>query len=300
LRCNIQFDLEEISRVNYLAYSPYGMDNNVNHPVRVVEIQTSINGTDWDPVHPDNVWVATNQNLQSLRTSDNLSIGNTAWTFGARNVRFIRIYLEQAQTMDTKIGHLYYEEVPPFGQSAKPGPPTRAEGPIPTLDRPRRYYDTRAFNSRKLVQKTEVLQGKKWGIGIKDIEIQQIKYDKESSMVSRPIYVPSGIDRVSLDADLYVPEEFESQYGWIDFFVSVNNGERWDQISRVSDDHLGIPEIIAFNDPIPKSFREPGVLYIEHDGKLDSIRVKIVMRRPGTMPWSTPVVKSYSLRVKTR
>jgi hypothetical protein len=300
LKLDFEFKLKEPSRVNYLSFDPYGMRDNANHPLRIKKIQTSIDGTNWDPIYPEVTWITTNQNIESLRVANNISVGTTVWSFEERDMQYIRMFIEQPTPMDARIGHMYYLEgaTGPLGK-AKIDAPTRVEGPIPTLERPRRWYRHVGVLSKGVTQHREALPGKRWGIGIRDININQISYDAESTMVSNPIYVPQGIDRVAIDADVDIPQSFDSNVSWVDFYVSVDS-VTWYQISKITDDYLGIPEIIAFKDPTPEAFRESGVQYVDSDEQPNSIRVKIVMKRPRDKTWSTPLVRSYRLRIKTR
>lgn len=287
----LEFELENLSRVNYISLSPFGGMDNSNHPITVKKVQTSSDGTNWTVVDPKDLWITTNQNISSLRASDNLSIGTTVWSFMMREVKFVRMLIEQTKSVDCSIGHVYYIDTKTN---------ERIEGPSPTLNEPRKFYSVGNITTRNMTQKREMFNGKRWFIGLRDIGIQQVQYAAESSMISKRIHVPGGIDRVALDADTYIPADFGSDNDWIEFYVSGDDGDNWNRISRVRDDFLGIPEVIAFNDPTPEAFQEPGVLYVTTEKPVESVRVKIVMRRPAETAWATPLVRSYSLRIKKK
>ena len=291
LQLGLQFDLGTSQRINYVSYLPYGLKNNRNYPVLIKKVQTSANGTDWESVYPENVWVGTDPNLQAARTADNVTTGTAVWPFSERTARYVRIYLEQPQAVSCNIGHQYY-----IDKDTK----KRVEGPIPPIDNPSRYYDPAFVTYGNALQKREYFVGKRWAIGIRDLLIQQVQYRKQSTWVSTPLRVGGLIDRVTLEAEIYVPPVFPTDQSWVNFFVSPDDGSNWYQISRIQDDYLNIPEIIAFNDPLPPQFHEPGVAYYTTGSPVTSIRLKIVLSRPDDLPTGSPLVRSYKLKVKKR
>lgn len=291
LRLALEFELSEVSSINYISVSPFGGANNSNHPIHVTKMQVSVDGTKWTVVDPKDIWITTNQNISSLRAADDISIGTTVWSFAMQDVRFVRLFIEQPNSIDAPIGHIYYVDNKTNA---------RVEGPRPTITDPKKYYTVGSIASKDQTQKREILRGKKWFIGLRDVTIQQIHYAEESSMVSKRIRVPGGIDRVALDAESYIPAEFGDDEDWIEYHISADDGATWNRVSRVTDDFLGLPEIIAFNDPTPEAFRESGVLYVTTTKPVESLRVKIVLRRPADQNFATPLVRSYSLRIKKK
>lgn len=125
-------------------------------------------------------------------------------------------------------------------------------------------------------------------------------YQETGSFVSTKFDVSGVIDRIALDADIEVPESWDQNADWVKFYVSPNNGIDWFQISRIQDDYMGVPEIIAFNDPTPNELREPGVAYYEVAGAVNSIRLKVEMKRPTNDEYGTPLLKPYTLKIKLR
>lgn len=319
LKLELEFDLTEPKVVNSIMLMPFGLEQNKNYPVNIKLVQTSPNGTDWTAVTPQNLYVATDANLQSARSSANVSIGQALFTFDERTIRYIRVSMEQREPVDCNIGHLYYETkktvryekkvVPnplvPGGTITLDVPITtggdRVEGPIPPVNEPDRYYGNNGLIVQNLVQNTEYFSGKRWAIGIRDILIEESLYKPTSMLISKPFRVAGVVDRVSLEADTFVPSNFSIEDGlWIKFFVSPNDGLNWYPISRIQDDFLGIPEIIAFNDPIPAEFREIGVQYINTNSVVNSLRVKIELSRPEDLVSSSPIVRSYKLKVRKK
>lgn len=176
----------------------------------------------------------------------------------------------------------------------------RLAGPNPPVTNPQLYMDLRNSIVNGLIQKREFFKGKRWVIGIRDIDIKRNVYDTTGIVVSNRFNVPGIVDRVSLEADIFVPDGYDTSSVWIKFYVSPDDGLTWYQISRIQDDFLDIPEIIAFNDPTPNELREPGVAYYDVKGTVDSLRVKIEIARPSDTQSSTPIVRSYKLKVIRR
>lgn len=320
LNLDLEFDLKTAKTINTISYTPFGLENNKNAPVKIKLVQTSADGTNWSSVSPENLWVALDANLQTARVAENVIIGTAIYVFDERTVRYVRMTIEQPQAINSNIGHLFYETKQTvqvgFTQVANDTPPPatkqiqtttvvggdRALGPIPPISQPDKYYDQNGLIVGDLVQSTEYFQGKRWAIGIRDILIQESKYAATSTLVSKIFRISGVVDRVSLESNIFIPSNFPSDSGklWIRFYVSPNNGLNWYPISRVQDDYLGIPEIIAFNDPLPSEFRELGVQYVNTNSVVNALRIKIELSRPDALTSSSPILKSYILKVLKR
>lgn len=291
LKLDFEIDLRSIKTVNYLSYTPYGLQDNSNYPVYIRLVQTSVDGTDWKPVAPQKMWVGSASDIQTARTAENITVGTAVWSFEERSVRYIRMFIEQPNPVARPIGHAYYINKDSV---------QREEGPLPPLDDPTKEYGPNRTSVGKLIQYREFFNGKRWAIGIRDILAQQVSYVENSTMISRPIKAGGIIDRVTLDADTYIPPSFPSTGSWIRYSISPDDGDTWIPISRVTDDYLGLPEILVFNDPTPAAFRETGVQYVSTPNPVESIRVKIELSRTVAVASSTPLVRSYTVRIKRR
>lgn len=286
LELDLQFDLGSVQPINYIEYTPYGLTANQNNPVLIDSIQTSEDGTTWTPVNPAKVWVGTNTNNKTLGTAPNLTIGTVIWSFEQRNAEFIQFSLRQSQPINVNVGHLYYLE----NSSGQ-----RVEGPIPSVNNPAQYYDPSYSSTGTATQYREYWPGQRWAIGIQDIQIQQINYQTDSIMITKPLDVGGVVNRVALDADVWVPSDFDPYTNWVKFFVSPDNGQSWFPIARIEDTTFGISQVLAFNDPLPVQFQEPGVAYYNVSNAVTSLRFKIELSSPNTQ--ETPLVRSYSLKV---
>ena len=305
LKLALQLDLESVKEINSFEFVPFGLDDNKNHPFLIRKVQTSPNGTDWTELHPSKVWIGTDINLRSARSAGNVVTGAAAWAFETRSVRHIQIFLEQPRSLRVDLGHIYWET------KNKSNRYTRVNGPLGTLFNPGKFNDNFAVEEK--VQRREVLQADRWAIGIREIAAKQTNYVSAGTLVTERLYAGGLIDRVALhEAEFDVPPSYDDTKQWVKFFISPNDGADWYPISRIQDDYLGIPEQIAFNDPLPESFREPGVHYVKVNNPVTQVRLKIEMSRPeGTHQPSSetpaidynttsPVLKSYMLKVRRR
>lgn len=319
LKLDLEFDLEAVKTINRISFTPFGLKGDINYPIKIAQIQVSETGTDWIVLNPQNVYLGTDVNLRTANTAPNVSIGVADWLFVQQNVQFIRISVEQAQPVDSNVGHLFFlKRSSDIGRAievidlTQPSgvrtiyPTTgdgtqRVEGPIPLVNDPTIYYKGNNLIDRGgYTQQAEFFKGKRWAIGVRDILVQEVKYGETSTMISKEFNVNGIVDRVSLEADLDIPEGFDTTQTWIKFYVSPDNGVNWFQISRIQDDFLAIPEIIAFNDPLPSDFRELGIDYHGVPNTVTSLRVKVEISRPSSKESSSPVLRSYVLKVRKR
>ncbi len=321
LKLDIEFDLKSVQKINEIVYSPFGLEDNKNSPVIVSHVEVSLDNNTWEILQPTNVVITSDVNLASARVSQEVFAGSATWNLKDDSVRYIRFHIQQNNPIDSKIGHLWYKKPRRIVRALDPTSATpsivervvggeRVEGRIPTLSNPTRFYDpsfsvvqdseSTIDQNRSLVKNVEIFNGKRWAIGIRDISARSVKYSESAIIITKPFKIGGVIDRVSLESDVYIPEEFSSSQLWVRYYISPNDGVNWYQISRVQDDYLGVPEILSFNDPIPAEFREGNVGHYSVSGVVNSVRVKIEINRPSDKPYLTPVVSWYKLKIKRR
>jgi len=316
LKLDLEFDLKAATAVNEITYTPFGLLDNSSPPVLIKFVETSLDKNNWETLYPTNVSVAQDSNLYTARFAEQITSGSARWDVRSDTIRYIRFHIEQHNSSDSKIGHVYYTTPRRIVRTAKLDQATpvieekvvggeRAKGPTPTTTAPTKFYDPsfsiidspNLNSSSGLVKRVEIFDGKRWSIGIRDISATKCQYVSTSSMVSKPFKIAGTIDRVSLDSSLYIPESFPSTSLWVRYYVSADNGVSWVPISRIQDDYLGIPEVLAFNDTIPVQFREQNVGYYTVAGRVNSLRVKIELSRPSDQKNKTPVVYWYKLKI---
>ena len=324
LTLELEIDLNEVKVVSTINILPYGLTDNKNNPIKIVSVSASEDGTEWERISPSNIWIVNSldKNL-SIVDLEQASVGSATWTTNGIRVRYLRFKIEQVNPVTANIGHLFYvssktgannstsirstdTSIDTIVGSTLPvayqlEDQTRVEGPIPSVDAPDAFYGASSSSTNGLVQKREYFVGKRWAIGIRDININTAYYKKKSSEISKKFSIPGLIDRVAIESDILIPSGFDQSTPWVKFYISPNEGANWYQISRIQDDFLGIPEVIAFNDPTPEALREPGISYVDIPGlEVNSLRVKIELERPSDKTEATPIVKSYNLKIKRR
>lgn len=176
----------------------------------------------------------------------------------------------------------------------------RVKGPNPPISDPFFYLNNQTDIINDYIQKKEFFTGKRWAIALRDIAIYSNQYQSKSVIVSKKFDIAGVVDRVAIEADIEIPEIYDQAESWIKFYVSPNNGSNWYQISRIQDDFLNLPEVIAFNDPTPTELREPGVAYYDVAGTVNSLRVKVEITRPSEYQYTTPILKNYKLKIIKR
>lgn len=290
LRLDLEFDLGAAKNLNSITLTPYGLENDSNFPILIRKVQTSPNNTDWTNVNPTDVWLTTNINLESARTASDLVANTAMWSFEVRSVRYVRVSIEQNQPLPTYIGQVYWTD-------QETGQVIGDEAPVPPIDDTGKYLDQESVN--RMVQNRRYYRGLRWAIGIRDIELNQIKYQYHSTFVTRPMRVPGRISRVALESvELEIPEGYPVDQRWVYFYISPDDGENWYPIAQMQDAEEGIPQQISFNDPLHPSLRETYVVNYDTEKPVNQLRMKVEMWRPDEMASTTPVLKSYKLKVR--
>jgi hypothetical protein len=304
----LNFDLGSLNKASKITYTPHKVTPLNIHPVRVRRVIVSQDGSNWTEVSDGITWIGTDISLEDISSDESVIIGSAVWQFQETQIRFIRVEIEQTQPYPSNIGHLYYENEPSVTTSLDADgnevteytPGERVEGPIPKLSNIAEYYDPSQHIQNNILQKREFFEGERWTIGIRDISVENVRYQSFSTMISKLFRVDGIVDRVTLESDYAIPSSFPTNEQWVKFYVSPNEGIDWFQISNIKDDNNDVPEVIAFNDPIPTEFREPGVEHHNVSNSVESLLVRIDIERPSDQKSSTPVVKDYRLKVLKR
>ena len=289
LNLDLEFDLGAAKHINSILITPYGLENDSNYPVLIKRVQTSPNGTDWTNIRPTDVWVTTDINLRSARVAQQLVSNSALWAFEVRTVRYVRVFFEQRKPVEVPVGQVYWVDPESETESDK--------GPIPPIDDTGKYLGRESVNS--LIQRRRAYRARRWAIGIRDIELNQLQYQSLSTFVTKPMRTSGRVDRVALESvDVEIPSAYPAEQHWVRFFVSPDDGENWYPIAQMQDPEEGIPQQISFNDPVHESLRETYVVNYNTEHAVRSIRMKVEMSRPDGLESTTPVLRSYTLKVR--
>lgn len=145
----------------------------------------------------------------------------------------------------------------------------------------------------------EYIKAKRASIGIRDIFLGKEIYLESAEIISKPFYVDKDIDLLSVEVAEYVPQSNDSATS-IDYYISVDDGIKWIQVSPMKKSFVGIPEILAFNQNLNNTNMLPQIAYYnspEIPSPIKSIRFRAIMKKTKTGN-STPVLGSYKIGIR--
>lgn len=151
----------------------------------------------------------------------------------------------------------------------------------------------------------EFLKAKRASIGIRDIYVGTERYNDVCQIVSKPHYIYGTLQMLSLSVDESLPVEKDSLGNVlaktsIDYYISVDNGAKWIEISPIQRSFGGKPEVIAFNQNLSSNLSVPQIAYYNYPEvpqNISSILFKAVMKKDKSCN-STPILYSYKLGLK--
>lgn len=162
----------------------------------------------------------------------------------------------------------------------------------------------------------EILPAKRMSIGIRDIGLSYQEYESTAEIVSKVYNFDVPVESIMLEVESN-HSVISASGGYIQSFISVDNGEKWLEISPVQDGYSygvvsksSIPEIIAFNQNAAEGFKLPGVMYLNAPkatinnivynipAQVKSIMVKIRLVKGSKN--LAPVIYSYKLGAKVK
>lgn len=145
----------------------------------------------------------------------------------------------------------------------------------------------------------EYLKAQRASIGIRDISIGKETYQDNAEIVSKPFFLNGQLDLLSLEVSEYVPQS-SSGSSSIKYYVSVDGGSKWIQISPIERGFKGIPEILAFNQNLSDNLSIPQIAYYnqpEVPNPINSIIFRAVLQK-NKLVNSTPILYWYKLGVR--
>lgn len=159
------------------------------------------------------------------------------------------------------------------------------------------------FYKVPLVRQEEILKAKRKSIGIRDITVGHESYSDKAIVVSRQYDTAADIEYLTLSAETGFSGNLSSAIAEnIKYYISLDDGSKWIQISSIEDPFSSVPEVVAFNQNIDENFRMPGVSYLSQPDIPASVR-KFILKIEITKPTGeniTPIIYSYKVGVKVK
>jgi hypothetical protein len=165
--------------------------------------------------------------------------------------------------------------------------------------------DAQRFKDLFLRRNFEYLKARRASIGIRDVFVGLESYSDISEIVSKPFYIYGNLELLSLQVEDYIPVERNSDgetigESRIDYFISVDGGLRWIEISPQERAFAGRPEVIALNQNLSDIATLPQIAYFnspEVPQNINSVIFRAILRKDRNIK-STPIIYSYKLGMK--
>ena len=151
----------------------------------------------------------------------------------------------------------------------------------------------------------EYLKADRAAIGIRDIFVGYESYADVCEIVSKPYKIYGKLELLSLQVEDHSPVEVDSSgeiigTSKIDYYISVDNGSKWIEISPMEKNFAGIPEVLAFNQNLTTTTSLSQIAYFnspEVPQEINSVVFKAVMKKDRVVN-STPIIYSYKIGMK--
>jgi hypothetical protein len=151
----------------------------------------------------------------------------------------------------------------------------------------------------------EYLKADRAAIGIRDIFLGYESYADVCEIISKPYKIYGKLELLSLQVEDYTPVEVDSSgeiigTSKIDYYISVDNGSKWIQISPMEKNFAGVPEVLAFNQNLTTTTSLSQIAYFnspEVPQEINSVVFKAVMKKDRVVN-STPIIYSYKIGMK--
>jgi hypothetical protein len=144
----------------------------------------------------------------------------------------------------------------------------------------------------------EIYPAKRFTIGLRSIDVNYSVYAQRAQLISKPFVFGYNVKNLTISSDtVFSLQGGNSNVSYIKYYISIDDGKKWIQISPIEDPFNGVPEILSFNENVESFGQVKGVSYfnspnIPSDTK--SIRIKIDIEKP-RYENTTPVIYSYQI-----
>jgi hypothetical protein len=323
LRLKLVIELEEAQNINWININPYHAALSKGK-VTVYSIRTSEDGFEYLPLYEGGSYIINseiNTTPQTYRADAIFDGGNDftaskfagqgVWAFPTRKARYVEVVLDQNESYEEKIGHVYYQKVKKATDGTDVGKPFRVrESEMPDNIReaePGRYnFDQQT----DVIKGIEGFVGWRYAIGLRDINIMSYQFEEKSEFVSKKYETQESIQKIMLYANEKIPqsylEKISTANDWIQYYISIDD-VNWHRISLmhhqpVSDDFP--PKIFEINGnkaDLESAFQLHKA-YLDSETPVKGVRLKVVMQRPVGKDYegsefTTPILEDYALRV---
>jgi hypothetical protein len=183
--------------------------------------------------------------------------------------------------------------------------------PFQKITKPKVRYNINLNKNYEIIRdgdriNDQTVAAKRWSIGLRDISVSNDLYNTSAEIISKPFNFPYPVEYLMLYSDYTIPiaemaNEFSEQTEFISYYISVEGKDGpWLPISPVEDPfNSDIPEIYSFSKNISSELRIPGIAYVDIDSEVNSIRVRIKIRKPNMLN-GTPLINYYQLAAKVK
>jgi hypothetical protein len=149
----------------------------------------------------------------------------------------------------------------------------------------------------------EWFYGSRWAIGIKDLGVNTYAYTEESKLISKEFISPGEIKRIKLNVKEYIPREFYkdggSKYNWLKYYISIDDGGEWHEISPDNTNREGIKEYFI-NSIDPEETSKPTAKNLKTDSSIQRVKLKVDFTRNTGIEHSkyfSPILRGYELKM---
>ena len=157
----------------------------------------------------------------------------------------------------------------------------------------------RYSTSSVLLQRNfEIYSAKRFTIGLRSIDVNYSMYAQKAQLISKPFIFGYNVKNLTISSDTVFSLQGEnSNVSYIKYYISIDDGKKWIQISPIENPFNGIPEILSFNENMESFGQVKGVSYFNSPdipSDTRSIRIKIEIEKP-RYENTTPVIYSYQI-----
>lgn len=321
LRLVLTIDIGSIHEINWININPY-LPANSTGKVTVYSIRTSEDGISYVPLYTGATVLNAelNKTPQTYRKDDIVYdsyipekfASQGVWGFKARKTRYIEVVLDQKESYTELLGHNTYKRIITDTSGA-----IISATRIPEADAPKDAANgvTGKYtvnNTESVTKEIEVVNGWRYCIGVKDINIFSYEFSAKSELITKVFETPKAISRITLQVNEVIPESFTTDLhklnSWITYEVSLN-GHDFYPISPMS--HEPISGVVNSTDFPPKIYEVNPINTLEFQQKdtykgyittsgtesASSIQMKITFNRPSEDNTLTPLLEDYNLKL---